>query len=246
MEVTSNISELEKHLKTVFQGMFQSQEMQDAGKKVYDTMYTNVRARMESTGYDYKQSGDFLRAFDDEKKGFSKDNNTKNSMTVGFGDITGGGGLNDPNYMRQEQTAMFTNGITMMANGSLQPNISMVTLKAETQMPKWIVLEFGTGPQAQELPPQFAIGYTRKSDSNLMYGPSYNTPSGLNKRVFAMLNAEQVAKLRGEDKESLSYNRTHPGTRPGMFFQNGLKDSKDQIYREFGKGIESYLKSMGG
>lgn len=238
MEVTSNVDELVKHLNFVFQGMFDSDEIEQSGRNVYDILYSSVSARLRDTGYDYHQSGDFLEMMEDEKKGFQKDNKSKQSITVGFGSLDQ---LNDPNYMRQEQTGLFFNG-RYDSNG--RPMGTPMHLKAETQMPKWVVLEFGTGDGAVKLPSQFNINYTRRPDKDIMYGPSMSAPSGLSKPIFAMLSGEQVAKFRGEDKPT--YDKRHKGVRAGRFFQNGLDDAKPQIAVEFGKGIRNYLKSMGG
>lgn len=231
--------------------MFGSQEMLQAGKKVYDVMYKNVRNKMMATGYDYNQTGAFLEAMDDERKGFQPDNMTRNSMTVGFGDIGEGQGLNDPRLgMRQEQKFVtFYRSSGMKANGSIYKTYAFVTLKAETQMPKWIVLEFGTRGKADEIPSQFKIEYTPRPDKDIMYGPSIGKPYGqFNKKVFMMLSEDGYRNLKDSyspDKVQVDH-RPHPGTKAGRFFRNGLEDSKLSINEAFGDGLKEYFDRING
>lgn len=249
--VESNIDQLVKIIKDDMQGMFGSSEMQQAGKKVYDIMYKNVKNRMMTTGYDYDQTGNFLEAMEDERKGFQPDNKTRNSITVGFGDIGEGQGLNDPRTgMREEQRYVtFYKKSRMLANGSIQPIFGFWTLKAETQMPKWIVLEFGTRDKADQIPSAFKVDYTPRPDRDVMFGPSVGKPDGnYKKKVFAMISKDELYETMGGDdhyngKETMD-TRPHPGTRPGRFFRNGLEDSKLPIQEAFGEGLQRYLDRL--
>jgi hypothetical protein len=233
----SNIDELTQHVKSRFQNMFKSKELEEAGRKAHEIMYKNVNNRMQMSGYDYEQTGNFREIMADEKRGFDPRTNAS-SMKIGVGLIGEGQGLEDPRFgLREEQKVVFSNG---RYNNWKTQGIPM-TLKAEKQMPKWIVLEFGTRSKADPLPNQFKIAYTRRSERDLMYGPSLSNPSGHKKKVFAMLSSQQVDKLRGSHKGHGAYSTTHPGTRPGRFFKKGLEDSKVPVFDEFGRGIQKYL-----
>lgn len=249
--VSTNIDELVKIIKSDMQGMFGSPEMQQSGKKVYDIMYNNVRNRMMTTGYDYNQTGSFLEAMEDERKGFQPDNKTRNSMTVGFGDIGEGQGLNDPRTgMRQEQRGVvFYKKSQMLTNGSIQPIYGFWNLKAETQMPKWIVLEFGTRQYSDQVPSAFKVDYTPRPERDIMFGPSTGKPYGnFNKKVFAMVSRDELHQtLDGKyDKKEHIPDRPHPGTKAGRFFRNGLEDSKLPIQEAFGDGLQRYLDRING
>lgn len=247
-EVETNIDQLIKTVRADVQGMFTSPEMESSGRNAYDIMYKNVRNRMKTTGYNYLQSGDFLEAMDDERKGFDKENRNKNSMTVGFGLIGEGLGLNDPSYMRQEQNATF-----YVSHGHLRGNFIYMHLKAETQMPKWVVLEFGTKGKGDGVPDQFKINYSPRPDKSIMFGPSKSVPTGLNKKVYMMVNPENHAKVgngkwysKGDESNFSEDVNQHPGVRAGRFFRNGLEDSKLPIYEELGKGLKQYFNRISG
>lgn len=241
--VSSNIDDLVKTIRSDIQGMFGSPEMEQAGRNAYDIMYKNVRNRMKTTGYDYDQSGRFKEAMDDEKKGFDKDSRTKNSMNIGFGYIgEGEEGLNDSAFMREQQQASFYIG-----HGHLRGNWITMNLKAETQMPKWIVLEFGTKDKADAIPDSFKVSYSPRPDRSIMFGPSDGAPTGLKKHIYMMVDPKNHAKIgngnwySSGDENDFSDANKHPGVRPGRFFRNGLEDSKLPIYDALGEGLSKYL-----
>jgi hypothetical protein len=246
-EVETNIDQLVKTIRSDIQGMFGSPEMQKAGRNAYDIMYKNVRNRMKATGYGYDQSGDFQQAIDDEKNNYDKGDYTKNSMNIGFGYIEEGvAGLDDRAYMRQEQIATFVSD-----QGHFAGQRITMHLKAETQMPKWIVLEFGTLEKADPIPDQFKVNYTKRPDKEVMFGPSERPPSGLNKKIYAMISERQHAKIgNGKwyskgDESNMIHNR-HSGVRAGRFFRHGLEDAKVPVFEALGQGIEDYLNRING
>lgn len=241
-EVETNIDQLIKTIRSDIQGMMSSPELEKAGKDAYDIMYKNVRNRMKATGYNYDQSGDFNQAMEDERNNYDKSDITKNSKNIGFGYIEEGvAGLDDVMYMRQEQTATFVSDQGYFAGQKIT-----LHLRAEKEMPKWIPLEFGTGGKADVVPDQFKVRYTPRPDKEVMFGPSYTVPSGLNKKVYAMISERQHAKIgNGQwyskgDEGNMIHNR-HSGIRPGRFFRDGLEDSKVPIYEVIGRGIEDYF-----
>lgn len=246
-EIETNIDQLVKIIRSDIQGMFSSPEIEKAGRDAYDIMYKNVRNRMKATGYSYDQSGDFQQAMDDEKNNYDKTDVTKNSKNIGFGYVEEGvAGLDDRAYMRQEQIATFVSD-----QGHFAGQRITLHLKAETEMPKWIVLEFGTLDKADPIPDQFKVTYTPRPDKEVMFGPSERVPSGLKKKVYAMISEQQHAKIgNGQwyskgDEDDIIHNR-HNGVRAGRFFRDGLEDSKAPVFDALGRGIEEYLSRING
>lgn len=256
-EIETNIDELVKTIRSDIQGMFGSDEMKEAGKNAYDIMFKNVKNRMKTTGYDYYQSGDFSEAMDDERNNYDRNDFSKNSMNVGFGFIGEGNneGLSEPRWMRQEQNADFYVGHGYLGRKDGPKRWMFMRLKAETEMPKWIVLEFGTGGKGgnEEPPEQFKVGYTRKPEKDIMWGPSDGAPAGLRKHVYVMLSAESHARIgngnwyqKGDEADFANEVNKHPGIRAGHFFQNGLADAKRPVYEALGVGLEKYLSRING
>jgi hypothetical protein len=84
-----------------------------------------------------------------------------------------------------------------------------------------------------------------------MFGPSERVPSGLKKKIYAMISDTQHAKIgngkwysKGDEKQMI-HNR-HSGVRAGRFFRNGLEDSKAPVFEALGNGIEEYLNRING
>lgn len=226
--MTSNLGDLEAHIKNKFQNMFKSEEIHGAGKEVHETLYKNVDKRLRTSTYDYNQSGDFREAMQEESRNYDAQIG-RSSIKVGFGYIEEGGGLNDPLYMRQEQTATFL-------TDSKNNKVVSLRLRAEKQMPKWIVLEFGTRDRADKMPASFKVSYTRRDKQN-MIGPSLRAPSGHSKSVFAMVSDKGLGRIFGNNVKP----HRHRGTKGGRFFRKGLEDSKEDIQGIYGRAIQEYL-----
>src|SRR5690606_3313477 len=131
--------------------------------------------------------------------------------------------------------------------------------KAEKEMPKWIVLEFGTREHAEKVPKEFHISYKKRPDKQALIGPSswLKDASNLEKRSAEKdgrkANPSRFTDLRraggfhtkdtyfmaSDEVNSWIYQavnaetRRHPGTRPSRIFRGGLKDSKEPIYEKF-------------
>jgi hypothetical protein len=231
-------------------------------------MFKNVKNRMKTTGYDYDQSGVFQEIMDGEGKGISSgnlgtDTNPKvgrSSVTVGFGNVGSDGELNLKESMRRRQTHTMRK-----ASGGY---ISFDT-KAESQMPKWILMEFGRSGSEQtadKVPKQFQLPYTRRSDKSKLVGSS--NMMQMYTEYDAKNNSAEKRKSGAEDKGMLrhydnvgakkltfvmatpevanymKYDAEHPGIRPGRFFRHGLDDSKLPVANEYGHAIEQYLRRI--
>lgn len=262
--INTNFDELEKHLKQLIPNMVKSEELKKAGQQSFHIMYKNVMNRLKATDYDYDQSGDFMRLMQSEGKGIG-DGNPKigrSNIQVGFGGYNEGysGELNSKLYMRKEQS------FTIRKHSGY---FSFDT-KAETQMPKWILMEFGrsgTRNSADKVPKQFQVAYSRDSSKNMMVGPSgtmkWYTKTANKKMDKARsegrpITDEDTGLLRhygnsGAKKDTYAMftpegashmygsGMPHPGIKAGRFFRQGLQDSKIPIKHAFEEGMKSYL-----
>jgi len=245
MGVDTNFTQLKMHLKKKFgKDFFESQEINRASKEVHTVMYRNVMNNLNKTGYDYNQTGDFLSMLRNESKGFHAQTSSS-SVKVGFGDLMD---FNDTIYMRQIQKHKI----------SAWGKYVTITTKAETQMPKWIIAEFGRSgstQKADKLPKQFAVNYSRRLGKDMLMGPSgtmrtltQNAESAKTPRAPKTSGGFGYRKptyLMMSPKTGANYGvpaRSHPGIKPGRFFSGGLRDSREIIIEKYGDAIRDYVK----
>lgn len=229
---TTNIEELEKHISNVFNNMFKSEEMKVASVEAKKRMGRGVTSQVESggdSGYDYNQTGDFHSALVDEMK----DNaiyQSKNSILIGFGDMDS---MNMGVYAKRN----FQRQLHVTRKGN-----RMVFLKEEKELPKWIIAEFGSGGKGEgkSIPKEFNLPYAPRPGKDFLYGPSLGNITGGSKKGYFMVSGQTASSLSGADNHTLP---THPGVKPGRIFRKGLNDSKDDVHRILGSGIDAYLKN---
>jgi hypothetical protein len=234
----SNIEELEAHLSMIFKGMFKSKEMYTSGvqaRRVISRYVEGLITSGSNSGYNYNNTGDLHRLISDEVKdpGIKQ---TPSSITMGFGELTD---MNDSVYAKrnyQEQSHV----VGTRSDGTAR--VVKFRLKAENEMPKWILAEFGSGDRGDgesAVPKEFNITYTKRPDKKHIFGPSIDKvggPGGGKKKSFFMTSKSNVGRVN--DGRSV---REHPGTKAGHVFSDALKMSKIEVEQELAEGIHKYL-----
>lgn len=230
----SNIDELERHLKQKFNGMLSSPELRKAGEKASKEI--GMRVLSQATfggegGTNLTQTGDLMQLLAEEARG-GEVVGTARTLTIGMGE------LNNLNMglgaQRLEQTQ--EHYIGSGKGGRVQ--FKTFKLKEETQMPKWIIAEFGSGSKADMDffdYPQFKVGYTKRPERQYMFGMSTENikPDGSKKGTFMV----GTSTIKRYSKARIG----HSGVRPSKIFRRGVEDSKPMVEKILGDGIEAYF-----
>jgi hypothetical protein len=222
LATTTNLAQLEIHLRTVFTELFKTAEFKEEAKLAGEEMKKSVISKMGSSKYDYLQSGELMRVAKDDVP-WVEANRTGSKANIGYGDIEG---WNDETK-RGPQRGKFTT-----ASGK---EIT-VRLRPEPTLPSWIVMEFGRRPQpVDKVPKDFQVPYAQRDASKkFLFGPS--TSTHFRKNIFFM----SPFNITGNKEEA----RTHPGIKAGKFFREGLKSSQPKVEEKLGEAIEVSLRAL--
>lgn len=236
MPTTSNIGELETHLKQMFNGMLSSPELKEASREVHRTMGNAVMSKWHSLNR--RRTGGFEELLQIEINDTPPVENTTRVLTIGFGRFETMTYDLEAKRLTEYQWH-YVNGVK-----------KLITLHEEKELPKWIIAEFGAWGVGDTIPEQFKLSYTRRPERQFLYGPSAGRPIGANGKVadtdksklgFFMASKSFVESQGVEP-------RRHSGIKAGHIFSGGLKDSKQEVFEDLYKGIEKYLerKMSGG
>jgi hypothetical protein len=213
--MSSNIVQLQIHLKNMFNELLKTTSMKSHGKMAGEHMKQSVIGKV---GSKYNQSGTMRRLLRTEVP-IVQANKTGSKLNIGLGDIDE---WNDETR-RGPQRAVFT-----LANGGQKT----VGLRPEPVLPAWIIMEFGRRPaNTTAIPKDFQVPYTnRDSSKQFMFGPSNSYH--FRKPVFFMTNQQGATP------------RTHPGVPAGRFFREGLKESQEEVNKIIGQGLEESMREL--
>lgn len=217
MPAETNIDQLVMKLQSFFEDLLLTQEMKDFGSAAGHAMKVNV---IDALG-DHVQSGQLRRALwseEPEVKTSGPKATKKKTLTIGYGDNDNGGvglGPLGAETLRSGQNAQFW----------VDDKVKNIKLRGEKDLPSWIILEFGrragNGQSAAGIPSEFVVPYTPRDQSKaFLVGPSVSFH--FNKPVFFMSRFDRG----GGFQDPVRY---HPGFAGIHFFQNGLKNSKEEV-----------------
>lgn len=238
----TNIEELEAHLSRVFKGMLKSKEVAEAGKDAGRAIGRHVGDTLlggGDSGYDYRQSGG-LESLVSEESMHPEIKQTQNKMTIGIFELNN---MNMGVYAKRNHQFQFHQAWDETLGQMVTTRIS---LKAESELPKWILAEYGSGGRKEgSVLPEFRVNYTPR-DKPYLFGPSVGPvtgPGGGPKLGFFKVNQRGLENLLGPRIKSLDSHREHQGTRAGHVFSRGLESSKQEVFDILVDGLENYLNN---
>lgn len=239
MTTVTNITELEHHLRRMADELLTNRAVLERyAIQATEAMQAGVLQSMSSGSHDWTQSGDLKWAIQADPGGFKFN---KRTLSLGFGE------LSHMNQVRRAtQRATFLLQMKHKADGAKRASRKDVwvnlTLKAEKQLPEWIIAEFGrsgSSVTAGKVPKGFMVNYTPRPDKQFLVGPSGRTLGGLRKQIYFM-----ASRKRALDFMPRTRLRTHSGIEEGRIFRKGLASSKNRIFNIMGDGIGASLRDF--
>jgi hypothetical protein len=258
IEITTNVEELKRHLNKVFKGLYKSEELIDSGRIIYRELHSNFMENLESSTYDLQDTGSMKHYFSALKRNYEWDN-AGSYFTVGFGNLVDmEDKFTNQELFRATRVSDFMFGykrrLDKNGNPVYRPNFIKTTIEGEKQLPKWIIMEFGTGQYAEKgMPKMLKVNYTRRSGKQYLFGPSTREYSGNTKPTYIQVSKESIEKINqkhignnGQPIGRLAQLKVHRGVRPSRPFRNTLSQTKPTIIKEFSNGIGKYINRVGG
>jgi hypothetical protein len=226
---TTNIADLEKHLKSVFEELLKTKSFERKAVMIGDTLQNSVINMLDSGRYDYNQSGNLRHLIKTSDSGWKV---TKTKVSVGFGSLED---LSDPRFAkRQPQRAVFNSGTDYKKT---------IVFGSEPDLPEWIIAEFGRkrgtgGSNTSGIPKEFLVSYSsRDSSKEFMMGPSDSRH--FRKNIYFMASRNKIQSMF--PSEPISDLRRHPGVVAGHIFSSGLSMSIPKVREQFEEAIRDSL-----